>query len=201
MPRAPAGELVLAQLIQFLARHPDLTRGRPIDARHEVEERGLARSRRAHECDEAPALDAQRAGLERVDLIDAATIEAADAVEQDEGGLGRSRFDAHQSILAATPRPGDTARRGGRVPEASARDRRAALLRRGLSVRDLSRSVARLLPDARRIAGERRLALRPEFGLVAQVSVVASRGRMGQRAALGCGSAVRHGGGAGRARQ
>ncbi len=46
---APAGDLGLGEVAQILAVDDDLALGRPVQPRDQVQERGLARSRRSHQ--------------------------------------------------------------------------------------------------------------------------------------------------------
>ena len=87
---AQAGRLVVGQLADDLALEDDLAGRRLVEPAEQLEERGLARARRAHQGDELAGLDRQRDAAQGLDAGSAERV-----------GLGQRRGPRGWSAWAA----------------------------------------------------------------------------------------------------
>ena len=88
---AHARALVVGQALDVRAVEPVLARRRRVEAAEDVEQRRLARSRRADDRDHLAAIDRERHAIERRDALVAHRVVARDVHELDQGRHARRK--------------------------------------------------------------------------------------------------------------
>src|SRR5690606_771912 len=91
---APGRQLARTHAIDALPGNLDLAAGGRVQAADEVQERGLARTRGAHQRDEITGGDVQVQAVQHVDLLRAALVGLAEVSDRYQGGHDGAPVDA-----------------------------------------------------------------------------------------------------------
>ncbi|SRR5258706_4110900 len=99
MARAPVRECGTGQLIEPLARHGDLPAAGSVQPANQVQQGGLARTRRAHDGNEVVFGDLQIEVVQNCDALLAALVALGDVLEREYRCHESSPFCVHRAIL------------------------------------------------------------------------------------------------------
>src|SRR5690606_28189117 len=107
VPAAPGGKLILAHAFEFSPEHLDLASVGHVDARDQVEERGLARPGRADDRDVLAALNDQAHAIERPDHPATGAVLAHDILDANRRTGARAIWRSRAPKLERVDQPSE----------------------------------------------------------------------------------------------